>query len=95
MFICKFHYIQPPSFNILQTLPIKGSSVFKAKLKFNDILNIISICIVALVMMIMIDGVNIIDIVGLIVSSYLIVNSLDYFSLKRDLKMPLIIEKHL
>ena len=80
--------LEGPSFNILKTLPIKGSSVFKAKLKFNDILNIISICIVAVVMMIMIDGVNILDIVGLIVSSFLIVNSLDYYSLKRDLKNP-------
>lgn len=82
--------LEGQSLYVLKAMPVKGSNVFKAKLFFNDILSVISIFAVCIVMMLMIDRVNIIDILGLIVSSALTVNALDYFSLKRDLKKPIL-----
>lgn len=75
------------TFSLLKTYPIKFSEIVKAKLLFSDI-----ICFVTILFSVLITAFlniyNVIDIIGLFITSFLISISISGFALFSDLKKP-------
>lgn len=75
------------TFSLLKTYPIKFSEIVKAKLLFSDIICFITILLSVLITAFL-NIYNVIDIIGLFITSFLISISISGFALFSDLKKP-------